>query len=405
MTEPDALRDDVTPGEEPAPRVVRLLQVNGRGAWQLVGIIVAIGLLGFIFSRVQLILFAVFVALVHTAIITPVARWFEDRGLGRQVAAALGLVVVVVGLGGATALVGYRIVDQLPDVIEDVRGKRGVVMDLLRRPPIGLTEDEVAEVLDRGVSSVAEGAEGDAPGAATSAEGAGDVGEAVTGEATEEPASADDGVGPSPSTVVTLLQGSAMGLRILGFAIVGIVLSFFLVRDRDRITEGIVNHLAGREHDDRAHSVLHAAWDALDGYVRASVLVGALEATVIGTTLLIVGTPLAGALTAITFGAAFIPVVGATVAGALAVLVTWVGVGAVEAVIVAVVVLVVQQVDSHVLQPTIVANHTVLHPIATILALLIGGLVGGILGALLAVPTAAVLVAVAGELLRPPASA
>ena len=80
---------------------------------------------------------------------------------------------------------------------------------------------------------------------------------------------------------------------------------------------------------------------------------------------------------------------------------TWVGVGTPQAIAVGVIVIVVQQFDSHVLQPMLVAAHTRLHPIATILALLLGGLVGGILGALLAVPTAAVLVAVVGELLAP----
>ena len=118
-------------------------------------------------------------------------------------------------------------------------------------------------------------------------------------------------------------------------------------------------------------------------------------------TLVVVGTPLAASLTVLTFLAAFVPVVGATAAGALAVLMTWVGVGTTQAIIVGVIVIVVQQFDSNVLQPMLVAAHTRLHPIATILALLLGGLVGGILGALLAVPTAAVLVAVVGELLAP----
>ena len=385
---------DPTPGNDPAPRIVRLLMRNGRAAWQLVGILVAIGLLGWVFAQVQLILLAVFVALVHAALVTPVGRWFEARGLGRSAATGLALFLVVLVGGGATALTGYRMVQQLPDVVEQVRERRDALLPLLQREPLSLTEAEVNELLDRSVEQMSAGGQQDGSGEGGDATGA-------AGGTEDEASSSDDGEGPSPSTTLTLLRQSATALRVLSFALVGIVLSFFLVRDRDRITEGTIRHLAGGEHDARARGVLRAGWHALYGYVRASVAVGGVEAAVIGTTLLLVGTPLALSLTVLTFLAAFVPVVGATTAGILAVLMTWLGVGVTPAIIVGVVVLVVQQFDSHVLQPTMVAAHTRLHPIATILALLVGGLVGGVLGALLAVPAAAVLVAVSAELLDP----
>ena len=369
---------------------------NGRAAWRLVGIIVAIGLLGWIFAQVKLILLAVFVALVHAALVTPIARWMEDRGLARTPAAALALTLVVLVGGGASAFTGYRLVQQLPDVIEQVRERRDDLLPLLQREPLSLTEAEVNELLDRGVDQVAERA-----GSGDVNEGGGDAGGSSEGSSTDDASSAGDGEGPSPSTTLALLRGSAAAMQLLGFALVGIVLSFFLVRDRDAITAGLIRHLAGGEHDARAQKVLRRGWQALHGYVRASVSVGAVEAAAIGVTLVVVGTPLAASLTVLTFLAAFVPVVGATAAGALAVLMTWVGVGTTQAIIVGVIVIVVQQFDSNVLQPMLVAAHTRLHPIATILALLLGGLVGGILGALLAVPTAAVLVAVVGELLAP----
>lgn len=383
------MTNDPTPGQDPAPRIVQLLMRNGRAAWRLVGILVAVGLLGWVFAQVKLILLAVFVALVHAALVTPLARWLESRGLGRTAAAALGLLAVVLVGGSATTLTGYRLVQQAPEVAEQVRERRDALLPLLQREPLSLTEAEVNELLDRGVEQMSATA------------GSGTDGEASRSEGDGDQAAEGDGQGPSPSTTLALLRGSATALRYLGFGLVGIVLAFFLVRDRDAITEGAVRHLAGGEHDARARQVLRAGWHALYGYVRASAAVGAVEAAAIGLTLLVVGTPLAASLTVLTFLAAFVPVAGATAAGVLAVLMTWIGVGVPQAVAVGVVVIVVQQFDSHVLQPTLVAAHTRLHPIATILALLVGGLVGGVLGALLAVPTAAVLVAVAAELLDP----
>lgn len=388
-------RDDA--GPHPEPRVMRLLHEHGRAAWMLVGLLLAAGLLGFVFARIQLILLAIFVALVVAAVVAPAARWLEARGANRTLATATGLLLVVTLLGGSIGLVGYRMVAQLPAVVEDVRSQRGELLGLLERPPISLSEEEVQSLLGQSVEEVAEGqaeSEGDGNGD-NGSEGEGD------GEGDGDGEETTDGEGLDPSTALALLRGSAAAIRVLGVIAVGVVLSFFIVRDRDAIARGAIRHLAGGEHDQRARDVLHAAWQALNGYVRASVTVGAIEGSAIGLVLVLFGTPLAGSIAILTFLAAFVPVVGATVAGALAVLLTWVGVGLAEAVAVGVIVVVIQQVDANILQPRIVAVHTTLHPIATILALLVGGLVGGLFGALLAVPTAAVLVAVSSELLAP----
>lgn len=388
------------------PRAMHLLLENGRAAWMLVGILVAIGLLGFLFSRIKLVLFVIFVALVHAAIVTPVARWLEARSIGRTPATALALLLVVSLLGGATALVAYRFAVQLPSVVERIDDKRAQLTEVLQREPLSMSPAEVEALLNYSAEEVA----GEATGGESPAEGTGDQGsqgsQGQETDAEEQLEETDDGQGPSPSAAFEVLRGSAVALRLLGAMLIGVVLSFFIVRDRDRIADGLVHHLDGGEHDSRARGVLQDGWRALNGYVRASVTIGAIEAAVIGLTLVAVGTPLAGSLAILTFLAAFVPVVGAIAAGVLAVAITWLSVGTTQAVIVAVVVIAVQQLDSHVLQPRIVAAHTQLHPIATILALLLGGLVGGILGGLLAVPTAAVLVAVGSDLLEPnPATA
>ncbi len=380
------------------PRVVRLLHEHGRAAWMLVGILLAIGLLGYVFTKVQLLLLAVFIALVHAAIVTPVARWLEGRGLGRSAAAGIGLLLVVAVLGGGTVVTTYRLVEGLPQLADEVNERRDTIMRTLRRPPLELTEDEVDQVLERTLDRVVsppstEGGDAEAPDRASAPDS--------DDAAAEDGAQQEDEPGPSPRTTVALLTGGLVAIRVAGVFLVGVVLSFFLVRDRERITEGLVRHLAGGEHDQRALEVMREGWHALHGYVRASVIVGAFEAAVIGATMFLVGTPLAASVTLLTFLAAFVPVAGATLAGLLAVGLTWLGVGTTQAIVVGVVVLVVQQLDSHVLQPFVVAQHTRLHPAATILALLVGGVAGGPLGALLAVPVAAVLTAVAGELLAP----
>lgn len=92
---------------------------------------------------------------------------------------------------------------------------------------------------------------------------------------------------------------------------------------------------------------------------------------------------------AVFFGA-FVPLVGATVAGALAALVALVSNGLVTALIVLAVVVAVNQLEGDILAPVVLGQALSLHPLAILLALSAGTIVAGIIGALLAVPFAAV---------------
>ncbi len=101
--------------------------------------------------------------------------------------------------------------------------------------------------------------------------------------------------------------------------------------------------------------------------------------------------PLALPLAALVFLGGFIPVIGATLTGAVAVLVALVTVGPVKALIVLAVVIAVQQLEGHVLQPLIMGRAVALHPLAVILSIATGVLVAGIIGGLIAVPLLAVV--------------
>ncbi len=91
------------------------------------------------------------------------------------------------------------------------------------------------------------------------------------------------------------------------------------------------------------------------------------------------------------FLGAFIPIVGATLSGAVAVLVALVDSGPVTALIMLGVVIVVQQVEGHVLQPLIMGRAVAIHPLAVIIGIAAGVVLAGIIGALVAVPLIAVL--------------
>ena len=110
--------------------------------------------------------------------------------------------------------------------------------------------------------------------------------------------------------------------------------------------------------------------------------------------------PLVLPLAVLTFVLAFVPIVGAIVAGAAAVLVALVAEGTVAALFVLGVVVLVQQLESNVLYPWLVGRTVELHPVAVLLAVTVGGLLYGIAGAALAVPIAVVGAAAATTVQR-----
>ena len=103
----------------------------------------------------------------------------------------------------------------------------------------------------------------------------------------------------------------------------------------------------------------------------------------------------------VTFLAAFVPILGAIVAGVIAVLVALVTGGPTTALIVAIVAIAVQQLDNDLLAPWIYGRAFSLHPMVILVSVVAGGALFGIAGTLLAVPSVAVAVAVARALRGP----
>ena len=101
------------------------------------------------------------------------------------------------------------------------------------------------------------------------------------------------------------------------------------------------------------------------------------------------GVPLALPLASLVFLGAFIPLVGAVIAGFLAVVVALIAKGWIFALITLGLIIAVQQLEGHVLQPLVMGRAVSIHPLAIVLAIAGGAVLAGIVGALLAVPAVA----------------
>ncbi|GAA6526394.1 AI-2E family transporter [Intrasporangium sp. DVR] len=173
---------------------------------------------------------------------------------------------------------------------------------------------------------------------------------------------------------------------------------FFFLYDGPRIWSWLVR-LFPRVARPRITSSGEIAWDQLSSFVRATIIVALVDAVGIGVGAAILDVPFAFAIGVLVFLFAFIPIVGALLSGAVAVILALVAQGFGVALIMLAVVIGVQQLESHVLQPILLGRAVSVHPLAVILAIAAGSQIAGIVGALAAVPFAAVLNAVGKHLL------
>ena len=196
-----------------------------------------------------------------------------------------------------------------------------------------------------------------------------------------------------------MVTGGKIASEFFAGLVLMLFVTFFLIKDGDRIWNWLLGAMrtGTARRMDRAG---HASWLVLVYYMRGTVAVAAIHALVVGVALWVMGVPLAVPLAVLVFLAAFVPLVGLLVAGALAIVVTLATKGWVDAVVLLGILIVEDQLEAHLLQPQVVGKMIRLHPLAVILSLAAGGVLAGIPGAVVAVPIVAVITRALPELRR-----
>jgi predicted PurR-regulated permease PerM len=298
--------------------------------------------------QLKLVVTPVLITVIIAAAVSPVVRSLRRRGFPSALAAWIALVT---GIGTLSLIIwlvvrGFRREwDELRATAED-----GFIelQRYLTGGPLGITEEQIEQ---------ARQAAADFLTSATVSSGA--------------------------------LAGAAVAAEVVAGIFLGLVVLFFLLKDGQKIWDFLVRPLPEHSHE-RAHRIGARAVDVLGGYVRGTAIVALVDAVVIGVALGILGVPLALPLATIVFLGAFIPLVGATLAGIVAALVALVANGPGTMLIVVAVVIAVNQLEGDLLAPIVLGRAVRLHALAILLALTAGTILSGIIGALLAVPLTAV---------------
>ena len=329
-----------------------LVRKGAAWAWRLLMILGAVIALLWVASRLELIVVPVLLAIMVASMLLPLVDHLDRRGLPRGVAVAGVLLTSIVVVGGLLTFVVSQFIKGAPALIEQVTRSISGARESLNSGLLShFSNDQVKSATDTAIEALKNNQSKLTSGALSTA---GTLTEIVTGALL------------MLFTLIFLLQG---GRNI--FAFVSLV---FPRHVRARVRD------AGR-----------AGFHSLTGYVRATFLVALTDAIGIGTGLAIMGVPLALPLASLVFLGAFIPLIGAVIAGGLAVIVALIAKGWVFGAIALGLIVAVQQVESHVLQPLVMGRAVSLHPLAVVLAIAAGGVSAGIIGALLAVPIVAVL--------------
>ncbi|WP_372449394.1 AI-2E family transporter [Cellulomonas hominis] len=319
----------------------------GTRSVQLLALIAVVAVVAFGITRLTLVVIPVLIALVLAAAMHPLVSWLRRRGFPSMLATWVALVLVVAVLAGVLWAVVRAVVDQWDELADQAVEGFGQLQDGLTALPVQISEEQLA-----------------------------DAQETVTGFLTSSSFGASAAAG-----------FSATANFLTGFFLMVVVLFFFL-KDGPKIWEFLLRPFEG-EHYARAKRVGDRTVTTLGGYVRGTAIVAAVDAIGIGIGLAIVGVPLAIPLSVLVFLLAFIPLVGATLAGILAALVTLVANGWVDALIVVAIVVAVNQLEGDLLQPVVMGRSLRLHPLVILVALTVGTVLAGITGAVLAVPIAA----------------
>lgn len=338
------------PHTDEAGAVPPAIRAAASWSWRilLIGAFVAATL--WLLALLKTIVIPVAVALLLTIMLTPVRRLLNERlRIPRGLSAGLSLIGLIVVVAGLVTLAGQSIANGFADLrtqaitgFEELWSQLSVTFGL--EDELRNYSQDILDQLEAQQGAIVSGALGAA------------------------------------ATAGSVLIG----------ALIALFCTFFFLHDPRGIWSWIVGLLPMSSRE-RVNQAGRRGAVTLAAYTRTQILVAAVDAVGIGIGAVFFVPSLALPIGILVFVGSFVPVVGAIVTGAIAVVVVLVSNGWVAALIMLGVVLLVQQIESHALQPFLMGHAVSLHPVAVILAVAAGSYAAGIVGALFAVPLVAVL--------------
>lgn len=331
----------------------RWLQDLGLLAWIVVGVGLVLAGLIWLLAATATIVLPVVTGTIVAAVAGPLVTRLQQRGLPR----ALGAALVLLALLALAVVVALLVLHGIVANWDETKAAASKAADKVT----GWAHDAGAE----GTSSATDQAKKDVPA----------IGE-------------------------TLLKGVASGIRELTslafFVSFALFSTFFLLKDGPAIRRFVDRHLGIPE--EVARVVTANVLGSLRRYFLGVTIVAAFNGIVVTLGAWLLDVPLAGTIGVLTFVLAFIPFIGAFIAGAFAVVIALGSQGTGAAVAMLVVVLLANGTLQNVVQPIAFGATLDLNPLAVLVLTIGAGCLFGMIGMVVAAPIASAAVHISRDL-------
>lgn len=307
----------------------------------------------FLFWQLRQIVRWTVIAIFLAVALNPVVNRLAQRGIKRVIAVGIAYVVVLLLFIGLGALV-------LPPLVDQVQGLVAYVIDLFQQP--GGINKAIQDRADR--------------------YGLGGYLATLRDQVQSLPVGVSNVTKPLLAVTKSVVSSITALLSIL-------LLTFFLLLDGERFVEGGL-HLFATAQRPRMRRLLAQSSKAVYGYIGGNLFISLIAGVAAFIVLTILRIPYAVALALVVALFDLLPLVGATFASLVVVLVAFF-IDPVKGLILLGYFLIYQQIENNFLQPIVYGRSVRLHPLAVFLAILVGGQLLGILGALLAIPVAEII--------------
>jgi predicted PurR-regulated permease PerM len=331
--------------------IPRGLRISAAVAWRFIVVVAALYAIIYVIGYLSVVVIPVSIGLLVAALLAPAVSRLVAIRFPRGLATALVLIGGLAVLGGLLTFVVTQISEGMPQLQKQLNASLDQIKNWLINGPFHLRQEQIQDFINQAIGFLQKN--------------------------------------QASITTTALTTASTVGEILTGFLLTLFIVIFFLAGG-EQIWSFLVRAVPLRVRN-RVDVAGRRGFASLVSYVRATAAVAVVDAVGIGIGLWIVGVPLVVPLATLVFLGAFIPIIGAVIAGGVAVLIALVTKGFIGAVIVLGIVIAVMQLESHILQPLLLGRAVKLHPLAVVLSITAGLVVAGIAGALLAVPLLAIL--------------
>lgn len=331
---------------DPGPRVPQGLITASDWSWRVLVVAAVLALSWWLLTYFSAVSVPLAVAVLLTALLTPLNRMLRSWQWPPALAAAGSLLAMAALVIGVFAAIGTQVAREWPQLWQSALAGFGALVDWLATGPLQLDQAQLQGYYQQ----------------------------------------LSEWVNASRADLAAALAQASIGVGhfFAGLAIALIATFFFLASGRG-MWSSILKLMPGR-YLVATRRASERGWSSLVSYMRAQVLVALVDALGILIGAAALGLPMAWALFALTFVVAFIPVVGAVLSGTVACAIALVTYGPMSALLMLIITIVVMETEGHFLQPILLGRAVSLHPLAVLIGLAMGATIAGIVGALLVIP-------------------